>query len=213
MGKGNHVAKKRITGPSVTDLIAEQSIHLVRAAETLNTLVHTDPEHREDVNMKLHSIEHEADESAHTVLKKVNSSFVLPYDRQDLFDLTSIIDDCVDLIDEAGDNIVLYGVDVLPAKAFKQVEIIGECAKATESAMQHLDKITPRMRTFWVELNQLENHGDSIYRSLISDLFNDPEANPMAVLKMKFVIDCFEAAIDSFEKLAAVVETIAIKEG
>ena len=163
--------------------------------------------------MKLHSIEHEADEATHAVLKKINSSFVLPYDREDLFDLTGIIDDCVDMIDEAGDNMVLYGVDFLPEKALKQVEIIGECAIATEQAMKHLDKITDKTRVFWVELNQLENHGDSIYRSLISDLFNDPEADPMTVLKMKFVVDCFEAAIDRFENLAAVVETIAIKEG
>ena len=195
------------------DLIAEQSEHLVKASEALSKLVHAKPEKREALNMKLHSIEHEADEATHSVLKKINSSFVLPYDREDLFDLTGIIDDCVDMIDEAGDNMVLYGVDTLPEKALKQVEIIEECAKATEQAMRHLDKITDKTKVFWVELNQLENHGDTIYRSLISDLFNDPEANPMAVLKMKFVVDCFEAAIDRFENLAAVVETIAIKEG
>ena len=202
----------KIGGPSVTDLIATQSENLTRAATTLTNLVQAEPQAREDINAKLHAIENEADEATHTVLKKINSSFVLPYDREDLFNLTSIIDDCIDMIDEAGDNIVLYGVDALPEKALKLVGIISECAQSTTEAMQHLDKITDKMRAFWVGINQLENHGDTVYRSIISDLFSDPDAQPMNVLKMKFVVDCFEAAIDRFENLAAVVETIAIKE-
>ena len=205
--------KHKLHGQSVIDLIAEQASHLVRASEALSKLVNAKPEKREALNMKLHSIEHEADEATHAAVKKINSSFVLPYDREDLFELTSIIDDCVDMMDEAGDNMVLYGVETLPEKALKQVEIISECALATEAAMKHLDKITDKTRTFWVELNQLENHGDTIYRSLISDIFHDSNADPMQVLKMKFVVDCFEAAIDRFENLANVVETIAIKEG
>ncbi|MCI5826506.1 MAG: DUF47 family protein [Arcanobacterium sp.] len=202
----------KIGGPSVTDLIATQAENLTRAAQALTNLVNATPKKREDLNAKLHAIENEADEATHIVLKKINSSFVLPYDREDLFDLTSIIDDCVDMIDEAGDNMVLYGVDELPEKAMKLVDIISECAEATESAMHHLDKITDKMRAFWVGINQLENHGDTVYRSIISDLFNNPDAQPMEVLKMKFVVDCFEQAIDRFENLAAVVETIAIKE-
>lgn len=207
-----HVGRNKIGGPSVTDLIAAQAANLTRAANALIKLVDSKPQKREDLNAKLHSIENEADEATHTVLKKINSSFVLPYDREDLFELTSIIDDCVDMIDEAGDNMVLYGVADLPERARKLVDIIHECAESTEKAMQHLDKLSDKMRAYWVEINQLENHGDSIYRSCISDLFSDPDANAMDVIKMKFVIDCFEAAIDRFENLAAVIETIAIKE-
>ena len=202
----------KITGPSVTDLIATQAEHLLLAAEALSALVNAEPSAREDLNVKLHSIENNADEATHTVLRKINSSFVLPYDREDLFDLTSIIDDCVDLIDEAGDNMVLYQVDELPAKAAKLVDIIERCASLTAAAMGHLEKVTSQMRTYWVEINQLENHGDTIYRSIMSDLFNDGEHTPMQAMKMKFVVDCFEEAIDMFESLAAVVESISIKE-
>ena len=203
----------KIGGSGVIDLIADQAANIARASETLNQLVHADQKDREDINAKLHSIENEADEDAHTVLKKINSSFVLPYDRQDLFNLTSIIDDCVDMIDEAGDNMVLYGVDDLPERALKLVQLIHDCAVATSEAMKHLDKITNETRAFWVGINQIENHGDSVYRSFVSELFSDPHANALDVMRMKAVVDCFEAAIDRFENLAAVVETIAIKEG
>lgn len=207
MGQG----KKKIH-PSVTDLIADQAKHLTRASHTLTELVSASPDKREDLNARLHCIENEADEAAHIVLKKINSSFVLPYDRADLFNLSATIDDCVDMIDEAGDNMVLYGVDDLPERAHKLVSLLNECAEETEKAMQHLGKITDKMRAFWVGINQIENHGDSVYRSLISEIFNAPNANALDVMRMKAVVDCFEAAIDSFENLAAVVETIAIKE-
>ncbi|WP_124055354.1 DUF47 domain-containing protein [Arcanobacterium ihumii] len=198
-------------GPTVTQLIADQSEHLVRAANVLAQVASAEPEARAELNKTLHDIENDADEACHRVLQKVNSSFVLPYDREDLFSLTSLIDDCVDLIDESGDNMVLYKVASLPTEAHKLVDIINDCARITFDALSKVDSIDEHMRAYWVEINQLENHGDTVYRGLISEIFSSSE-NPMEVLKMKFVLDKLESAIDRFETLAAVVETIAIKE-
>ncbi|MCI7552078.1 MAG: DUF47 family protein [Actinomycetaceae bacterium] len=199
-------------GESVLDLIAIQASHLERAAEALNNLAHASREDRVNLNAHLHSVENDADEASHKVLKKINQSFVLPFDREDLFNLTSLIDDCIDMIDEAGDNMVLYRVDELPVDAFKLIEIIGNCARITTQALGKLEKIDENMRTYWVEINQLENHGDTVYRTLMSELFADDDSHPMLVMRMKFVLDRLEAAIDCFENLAAVVETISIKE-
>lgn len=200
------------SGKATFQLISEQAKHLVSAASTLSEVAHAQPAARVDLNLKLHDVENMADEANHNVQHLINNSFVLPYDRVDLYKLTALVDDCVDLIDEAGDDIVLYGVQDLPEEALKLVQIINDCATTTAEALSNLQKLDEQTRAYWVGINQLENHGDTIYRSLISKLFNDENANPMAVLKMKFVVDTLEAAIDAFENLAAVVEGIAIKE-
>lgn len=200
------------SGKAVFQLISEQAQHLVSAANILSQVAHAKPAERADLNLKLHDVENLADEANHNVQHLINNSFVLPYDRVDLYALTALVDDSVDLIDEAGDDIVLYGVKELPEEALKLVQIINDCAATTTEALCNLKKLDEQTRAYWVGINQLENHGDTIYRSLISRLFNDPNANPMEVLKMKFVVDTLESAIDSFENLAALVESIAIKE-
>ncbi len=199
------------SGKLVLKLIADQAKLLVDAAQVLTKVANATPEERVELNKQLHEVENRADEASHKVQHQINQSFVLPYDRIDLFALTSMIDDCVDLIDESGDNMVLYKAGALPEEALKLVEIIEKCAQRTAEAMTRLHKLDDAMRSYWVGINELENHGDTIYRSLISKLFDD-ETDPMAVLKMKFVIDRLESAIDRFENLAGLVETIAVKE-
>ncbi|KGF05599.1 DUF47 domain-containing protein [Arcanobacterium sp. S3PF19] len=198
-------------GKAIFRLFSEQADHLQTAADALTLVANATPEERVELNAKLHKIENKADEASHAVQHLINKSFVLPYDRIDLFTLCQTIDDCVDLIDEAGDNMVLYKVGELPRGAHKLVQIISECAAATTQAMHRLNKLDDTMRAYWVGINQLENHGDTVYRSLISDLFS-ADGHPMELLKMKFVIDKLESAIDRFEHLAGVVESIALKE-
>ncbi|WP_353066077.1 DUF47 domain-containing protein [Arcanobacterium hippocoleae] len=199
-------------GKAVFQLISEQAEHLVSAADILSQVAHAEPTKRAELNLKLHDVENLADEANHKVQRMINNSFVLPYDRVDLYALVSLVDDCIDLIDEAGDDIVLYGVQELPEEALKLVQIINDCAHTTTDALSNLKKLDEKTRAYWVGINQLENHGDTIYRSLISKLFNAENAQPMEVLKMKFVVDTLESAIDSFENLAGLVESIAIKE-
>ncbi|MDR6939338.1 DUF47 domain-containing protein [Arcanobacterium hippocoleae] len=199
-------------GKAVFQLISEQAEHLVSAADILSQVAHAEPTKRAELNLKLHDVENLADEANHKVQRMINNSFVLPYDRVDLYALVSLVDDCIDLIDEAGDDIVLYGVQELPEEALKLVQIINDCAHTTTDAISNLKKLDEKTRAYWVGINQLENHGDTIYRSLISKLFNAENAQPMEVLKMKFVVDTLESAIDSFENLAGLVESIAIKE-
>lgn len=139
-------------------------------------------------------------------------SFVLPYDREDVYALVSTVDDIVDLIDEAGDNMVLYRIGHLPEKALELIEIINKCAVITNEAMKEIALMGDHTKKFWMEINQLENQGDIVYRKLMREIFADDDANAMEVLKIKFVVDALEAAIDSFETLAVSIEGIAIKE-
>lgn len=121
------------------------------------------------------------------------------------------LDDVVDLIDEAGDNIVLYKPLTLPDGAKTQVELLQKCAQLTQSHIGNLASINENIREYWVTLNEIENQGDKLYRSMIAELFNGG-TDALEVLKIKAVLDALEGALDAFEDLSSTVESIAIKE-
>ena len=193
------------------ELLADQSQYLVQAADILTKIISADPLSRAELNDQLHKVEHGADEACHTVLRKVNQSFVLPFDREDLYELASVVDDCVDLMDEAGDNIVLYKPGKLPDGVNTQVAILRNCAALTHETMGQLAVINEKTRDFWIEINQLENQGDQVYRKMVSALFENA-TDALEVMKVKLVLDVIEDAIDAFEKLSSTIESIAIKE-
>jgi predicted phosphate transport protein (TIGR00153 family) len=195
---------------SFFDLLAAQARLLVDAADLLEQMVDADFDDRVDLRNQLREIEHNADVSTHAIIKKLNSTFVTPFDRDDIYDLASALDDCMDYMEEAGDLIVLYRITRLPAKSSKQISILRRAAAQTAEAM-------PRLRTleglsdYWVEVNRLENQADSAYRALLADLF-ESETDAIHVMKLKELIEALEHAADAFEKVANTVETIALKE-
>ncbi|WP_394262488.1 DUF47 domain-containing protein [Trueperella sp.] len=195
----------------VQELLNEQASHLVRSAKALAEMVSADSKTREELNIKLHEIENEADTASHKVLHEVGTRFVLPYDRGDLIHLTGKIDDCVDSIDEAGDNLVLYRIGEVPEKIHEMTDIIVQCAEHSVVAIKKLKKIEPSIRTEWLEINNLENRADGLYRELIQDLF-EGDSTPKELLSRKIALDRFEKAVDRFEELAAAIELLTLKE-
>lgn len=164
--------KKSSKSDSLFELLSAQSQFLVEAADILTRIIGADPQERIALNEQLHTVEHGADTACHTVLNKINQSFVLPFDREDLYALSNVIDDCVDFMDEAGDNIILYKPGRLPEGVQTQVEILRNCAALTLETMGRLAVIDSHTRDYWIEVNQLENQGDQVYRSMVSDLFD-----------------------------------------
>ena len=140
----------------------------------------------------------------------VDITFVTPLDREDLHLLGSTMDDCMDLVDEAGDCIVLYHVGVLPQACHELVDILKQCAELTAQAMPRLKSLKD-LESYWVKINELENHGDQTYRAGIGRLFEE-EMDPISLIKRKEIIERMEAAIDAFESLANTVESIAVRE-
>lgn len=203
--------KKSSKSDSLFELLTAQSQYLIEAAEILSLIIGANPQERISLNDKLHKAEHGADNACHNVLKKINQSFVLPFDREDLYTLSTVLDDCVDFMDEAGDGIILYKPVVLPEGVNTQVKILHNCATLTHDIMGKLAVIDSSTRDYWIEINQLENQGDQVYRKMISELFENA-TDALEAMKVKLVLDALEEAIDAFEKLSGIVESIAIKE-
>ena len=141
----------------------------------------------------------------------VNRSFVLPFDREDLYALTTAIDNCVDLMDEVGENVAFMRPLTLPDSAPTVVDILKTCARLSSDILAHFNPTSPDTREYWVEINQLENKGDSLYRSTLASLFENA-TDAIELLRVKLVVDTLEDTVDAFETLAAVVERIALKE-
>ncbi|HYH34160.1 MAG TPA: DUF47 family protein [Nocardioides sp.] len=191
------------------DLFTDQATHLLRGAELLAEML-AEGSDREDVARRMREAEHAADDTTHDIVKRVNSTFVTPFDREDIYALASGLDDVMDMIDEVVDLVLLYEVAVLPAEVSALVEVIQRCAEVTSEAMPRL-KAMKDLDEYWIEINRLENAGDKTYRRTLAKLFSG-EYDALEVLKLKDVVTSLEGAIDAFEKVANTVEQIAVKE-
>jgi uncharacterized protein Yka (UPF0111/DUF47 family) len=191
------------------DLFTQAAQHLVVGAELLAEMLSDTADH-EDVARRMREAEHAADETTHALIRKVNTTFVTPIDREDIYALGSGLDDVMDLMDEVVDLILLYEVRHLPAELSTQVDLIQRCAELTAAAMPQLQK-NKSLDEYWIEINRLENAGDKNHRRTLALLFSG-EFKTIEVLKLKDIVEVLEEAIDAFEKVANIVEQIAVKE-
>ncbi len=191
------------------DLFTESAQHLVTGAGLLAEML-SDTSDREDVARRMREAEHAADETTHAIVRRVNSTFVTPFDREDIYSLASGLDDVMDMMDEVVDQILLYEVKDLPTDLSAQVEVIQRCAEVTAAAMPQLQSMQS-LEEYWIEVNRLENAGDKNHRRTLANLFSG-EYKAMEVLKLKDIVESLEGAIDAFEKVANTVEQIAVKE-
>lgn len=194
---------------SFYDLFTVQAQHLVGGASLLAEML-AEGADRDDVARRMREAEHQADETTHEIVKKVNSTFVTPFDREDIYSLASGLDDVMDLMDEVVDMILLYEVRILPAELSTQVEVLQRCAELTAASMPNLQSLQS-LDEYWIEINRLENAGDKNHRRTIAKLFSG-EFKTIEVLKLKDIVESLEEAIDAFEKVANIVEQIAVKE-
>jgi len=192
------------------DLLAESAQLLVTGANLLAELLEADRKDRKAIAAKLNDAEHDADEATHTIMRRLNQTFVTPFDRDDIYQLASNLDDCMDYMEEAADLIVLYKLEELPKRISDQVQVLQRAAELTAEAMPRLRAMND-LADYWVEINRLENQADKSYRKLLAQLFDDG-LDPVTLMKLKEVVDKLEDAADAFETVANTVETIALKE-
>jgi predicted phosphate transport protein (TIGR00153 family) len=191
------------------ELFADSANNLVTGARLLVELI-SEGSDREAIAEKIRACEHAGDECTHAIMYRLNESFITPFDREDIYDLASLLDDVMDYMEEAADLVVLYKIDKLPKDVVRQVEVLERAAELTAEAMPRL-KSMRELSEYWIEINRLENQGDQVYRKLLAHLFSG-EYEALEVMKLKQVIDCLEEAADAFEHVANTIETIAVKE-
>lgn len=201
--------KFRPVDRSFYDLFSAQAEHILVGAKLLAEMLAAGSD-REDVAQRMRHAEHAADDTTHAIVKRVNTTFVTPFDREDIYHLASGLDDIMDMMDEVVDLVLLYEVVELPSGFSELVEVIQRCAEITRDAMPRLQAMKD-LDEYWIEINRLENTGDNTYRRTLAKLFGGGY-EALEVLKLKDIVTSLEGAIDAFEKVANIVEQIAVKE-
>ena len=190
------------------DLFEEAGANIVRAAELLERMLEQWPEHGE-LARDVVVCEQEGDRITHDIIQRLNSTFVTPIDREDIYALASALDDIVDFIEEVSDFLALYRIEAPMDQATELARILHQSSRAIAGAI-------PRLRTFkdihhyTVEVNRLENDGDRVVRQALASLF-ERGIDPMLVIRWKDIFERLEDAIDSTEKTANILEGIVIK--
>ncbi|HJQ43782.1 MAG TPA: DUF47 family protein [Jatrophihabitantaceae bacterium] len=191
------------------EMFTESGRNVSAAAETLAGLL--DPNaNREAIAKALRDREHAGDSVTHRIMRQLNTSFVTPFDREDIYRLASALDDVVDAIEAAADFVVLADVGKLPALMTEQITLLQRSAEQTAEAMSRLRTLRD-LEPYWIEVNRLENEADRVYRKLLSRLFSG-DYDALTMVKLREVADGLEEAADALEHVAHAVETIAVKE-
>lgn len=190
------------------DLFDEIAIRLVRAAK-LQTQLFGEPERMAEHVAAIKTVEHEADVLTHNVITRLNKSFVTPFDREDIHELASRLDDVVDLIDGTARRAVMFRITTVREPARSLAAVIVRAADSLEQAVIAIKKpkiVIERGQ----EVKALEEEGDAIYHEAVGKLFDGGE-DPIEVMRWKELYDTLERTLDQCEDVANVLESIALK--
>jgi predicted phosphate transport protein (TIGR00153 family) len=182
--------------------------NLAETAALLNKLL-TDYHDPDAAHAEIRQREHEGDEITHEIMRALNTTFVTPFDREDIHRLASGIDDILDGMEAVADMLVLHHIEQILPEMKQQADVLARAADQTYQAMSQLRGFSGLDR-YWVEINRLENEGDRVYRKTVAHLFSG-EFKAMEVLKWKDLVDQLEAAIDGCEDVANTLESIVLK--
>jgi hypothetical protein len=190
------------------DMFTEMALNLIEGARLMKSLL----ENYQDVPAqvaKLKDIEHRGDDMTHTLLTKLNSTFITPFDREDIHRLASSIDDVLDLLNAAGDRMMVYKITSVPPETAKLAALILQQSEEIERAVAGLEK-QQHVLEHCVEINRLENEADRITREAVGHLF-DTEKDPIQLIKIKELFEVLELATDKAEDAANVLEAVILK--
>jgi hypothetical protein len=190
------------------DLFERAAANLADSGNLLLNLL-TDYRNPEGAHAEIRQREHEGDEITHQIMRALNTTFVTPFDREDIHRLASLIDDILDGIEAVADLLVLHQIEQPLPEMRQQAEVLARACAQTYQAMAGLRSFDG-LNQYWVEINRLENEGDRIYRKTVARLFSG-EYKAMDVLKWKDLADQLEAAIDKCEDVANTLESIVLK--
>ena len=191
----------------------EASQNLVNAVALLKELsVAKEGSDREKLIMQIKELEHHGDNLTHKIFSELNATFVTPFDREDIHQLTSALDDVMDHMDGTANRITLYKIKEYPEPMVRLIDIlqlsIGELHRGV-GMLRDLNKANELQRVFQ-RINEYENNADSVFEHGIADLFEN-EKDAIQIIKLKEILVGLETATDKCEDAANVLEGIYIK--
>jgi len=158
---------------------------------------------------RIKAIEHNGDEITHQIFRKLNKTFVTPFDREDIHELASTMDDVIDLIDAAASRFVLYRIRSVRVGTVELSKVLTLATMELSGAVHSIQASEDALQRI-IEINRLENESDRICRTLIAELF-DEEKDPVQIIKWKEIFEVIETAVDKCEDVSDVIENVILK--
>jgi uncharacterized protein len=155
------------------------------------------------------AIEHCGDEITHQIFRRLNQTFITPFDREDIHELCSTMDDVIDLIDAAASRFVLYRIDKVRAGTVELSKVLTVATMELSAAIHNIPSPEKALQRV-IEINRLENESDRICRTLIAQLFEE-EKDPVQIIKWKEIFEVVETAVDKCEDVSNVIESVILK--
>jgi predicted phosphate transport protein (TIGR00153 family) len=190
------------------DLFIEAGQNSVHAARLLDQMMNTWPD-AGALSQEIVDAEQEGDRITHDIIKRLNTTFVTPIDREDIYGLATQMDDIVDFTEEAADFLGLYKIEAPMEQAGALTKVLVAACEQLATGLEHLPEFKD-LNKYWIEIHRLENEGDRISRDAVASLFSNG-IDPMVVIRWKDMFAVLEEAIDATETAAQIVEGIVIK--
>jgi len=190
------------------DLFIEAGQNSVHAATLLDRMMHKWPEEA-GISREILKAEQEGDRITHDIVKRLNTTFVTPIDREDIYGLATQMDDIVDYAEEAADFLGLYKIEAPMEQATALTKVLVAACEQLAMGLENLRDFKD-LDKYWIEIHRLENEGDRISRDAVASLFSNG-IDPMVVIRWKDMFAVLENAIDATETAAQILEGIVIK--
>jgi hypothetical protein len=191
------------------DLFERQSGLIIQASGLLHELVHNFADARAKAH-KIKEVEHEGDTTTHEIVRRLNTTFITPMDREDIYTLASRLDDVLDYIEAAAERLVVYRIKEPTSACRAMAEVIISSAHAMDRAIRCLRTMDPGFHEHAVEVNRLENTADTLLRDSLAAMF-DEQPDPIEIIKWKEIYETMEIVTDRCEDVANVIEGIILK--
>jgi uncharacterized protein len=159
---------------------------------------------------RVKQLETEGDAITRDIFELLNTQYVTPFDREDIYGLAKAVDDVVDFIDEASDLLDIYKIDAPMDQAVAQCRVLVDATGELERALGSLRNFKGAQEAI-LAIKRLEDDGDRISRDAIASLFEDEDVSPRTMIRWKDVFEALERAIDACETAAHAVGNIVVK--
>jgi predicted phosphate transport protein (TIGR00153 family) len=200
--------------PKFFPLFKELSSVLITASDLLIDCMKTnDHEQQLEYYKKIKDKERLGDKLSHQVFDELNSTFITPFDREDLHDLAMYLDDVMDGINSSAKRIALYKPQRIPEDAMGLALLIKDAACCIDKIMKELDSLKNKasnIKSYCKELHELENRADDVYELFVIKLF-EKEKDSIELFKLKEILYEMEKTTDMAEQVGKIVRTIIIK--
>ena len=192
------------------DLFGEQAGVLHEAAQVLLRMLEGADHDVRDMADEIKKLEHRGDTMTHDIIRRLNQTFITPLDREDIHELSSRLDDVLDLIDAVATRMVLFKIHESRPAGIELARILKRATAELLASVPHILEKGEKILDYCQEIKRLEHESDTVSRSAIAQLFEE-ERDPITLIKWKEIYEVLEAAVDKAEDVSDILETIVLK--